>query len=822
MANTVRYFRDSLTVDQNLIYGLSPQPGDTLVFGARQVILSALVSTYDYVIVADKLTVAPNAPTSLTGQDGNPSPDVTVLAGNIEGVLQLKCAGMNGEDGAAGEDGESGVTDNPEGGRPIILPGGAGGNGENGTDGGAGGKITVFYGSATQAPTGTAPGGIGGRGGQGGRGGAGKPPGKAGRPGKAGNNGGPGLITIAQVAEVDLFKSLDAASAQGWAAYRAEVAGFYFRKFDFGSQLTALDETRAALLLNPADAEALTIQSRIMNRQIPSGLPRDLDIAPDFPELAANLTAEIAVVQNAFQSFVSVVSLETIAESIRESLDVMRVQLGNRKQEAQADVVIAKQDVEIAKAEKTNIQKQIDDVQKAIDEVRNRGFSFGDLISDVGSIAAVVAGMATGVGAIISIPAGLAALQRVAEGRDLVTLLGELSNAAKDPKHKTKFEQDIANINGLGGDLKDLVKGTKSMISFVKVVSDLEGAMSHSDQSETGKLLKQQALLVRQKMVAALREKQANTRVAAAELRVNNIAAEIADINERLSHWNNQIASLTAATDVLVRSARRLVDMVMEDVFLAQRAREIYQLELTPDLRFDFGFLHPDHDRSLGPAQRAAATLTSLSGMPIQVLSWIKMFQQLNTAQIGFDVIHPQLSLTIGDPAQLQAFANGAVLSFSIGLADLPSGMFELKGNALGLEMTGASSTQSSNIWVTHSGEWSMNRRTDGSVTTMTLRPRREVFAIPAGTGKLTANIPATPQSNSEPGPPFSFWGRGVATTFRLQIAPPSTMNLSQLSAIHITVSCIAFAPQSAGAKVKITPEIQVLTAQQLMELAIA
>ena len=28
----------------------------------------------------------------------------------------------------------------------------------------------------------------------------------------------------------------------------------------------------------------------------------------------------------------------------------------------------------------------------------------------------------------------------------------------------------------------------------------------------------------------------------------------------------------------------------MDDVFLAQRAREIYQLEGTPDLRFDFGF----------------------------------------------------------------------------------------------------------------------------------------------------------------------------------------------------------------------------------------
>jgi hypothetical protein len=298
--------------------------------------------------------------------------------------------------------------------------------------------------------------------------------------------------------------------------------------------------------------------------------------------------------------------------------------------------------------------------------------------------------------------------------------------------------------------------------------------------------------------------------------------ADVADIDQRLANWNADSAFLAAAADILIRAARRLVDMVMDDVFLAQRAREIYQVEGTPNLRFDFGFLHPDVDRSLRPAQRAAASLITLADMPVQVLSWIQMYEQLNTAQIGFDVIHPQMSLTITDPAQLQAFANGAALGFGIGLTDVPSGMFELKVNALHVQMTGASSTQSSNVWVTHSGEWSMNRRTDGSVTTMSLRPRREVFGIPAGSGTLSAHIPANPQSNSESGPPFSFWGRGVATTFRLQVALPSAMNLSQLSAIHVTVDCIGYAPQIAGALVKITPEVQVIAATPAAEAALA
>ncbi len=798
MPNVIPFFRDALGIDQSLISSLSPRPGDTLVFAARQVTLFGLLSAYNYVIAADELNVTLGAATSLIGVEGNPTPAVTVLAIAIQGPLHILCAGLAGRDGFAGEDGTSGFIDeqNPK----TAVPGGDGGNGEAGSDGAPGGSIILQFGSASETPTGTAPGGSAGRGGKGGAAGPGKPRGKRGKDGRPGKRGRSGQVQIRQVEPLEVWNVLDADSAAGWAAYRAEVAGFFFRKFDPGSQLTALDETRAALLLNPADADAAAIQSRIVNRQTPSGLSRDLDIAPDFPDLAANLTAEIAVVQGAFASYVSVVSLETIAESIRENLSVMRTQLADRKLEAQGNVLLAQQDVEIAKAEKANIQAQIDDVQKQIDAVRERRFGFGGIISDVGSIAGVVAGLATGVGAIISIPAGLAALQRVADGQTLGLLLGELKNAAKDPKHKTAYEEDVAKAKNLGSGLEDLIKGVPSMVSFVKVVSDLEGALSLPGQSETAKLLKQQALLVRQKMVGALRETQARSRVAVAELRVNNLIAEIAEIEDKLNHWTGEIAALTAATDILIRSARDVVDMVMEDVFLAQRAREIYELDDISNLHFDFGFIHPDQDHGLGPAQRASASLTSLAGFAIQVLSFNKIFQRLNTAQIGFDVIHPQLSVTITDSEQLRAFANGAGLNFAIALADVPQKMFELKVNAMSLEMTGASSVESSNIFITHSGDWTISRRTDGSIATLSLRPRSEVFGFGTGTGKLTATIPAHPQSSAEPGPPFSFWGRGVATTIKLQIALPSTMNLSALSSIHITVDCIGYAPQGAGA----------------------
>ncbi|MGJ5815318.1 hypothetical protein [Paludibaculum fermentans] len=802
MPNTIRFFRDTLTIDEGVPASLQAKPGDTLVLGARQVTLVTLRPDFNYVIAAEQLAVVPNAGTSLVGVAGNPSPAVTVLARVITGApLAITAAGLVGVDGANGEPGEGGIIHPEGGGKPVLLPGGAGGDGENGGNGGRGGSILIRFASATPSPTGTAPGGKGGRGGVGGAGGTGRPRGKRGKSGKPGRSGGVGTINIAQITAEQAWTLLDSASAQAWAAYRAEVAGFFFRKFDPGSQLFAFEEARSALTINPSDPDALTVRDRIANRQTPSGQARDLDIAPDFQALSQNLAAEIAVVQNSFQAYVSVVSLETIAESIRDSLTLMATQLANRRLEAQADAAIAQQDVRIAQAEGANLQLQIKDIDKQIETIRENRFSITGILSDVGSIAAVVAGMATGVGAIVSVAGGLATLQRVTDGIDLVQFL-KFMKEKPDPHSNTS--EDIEEVKKLGGGFKDLIEGTNSFISFGKVMADLENAMSLPGQDAIGKLLKQQILLVREKMVAGLRENQAKSRVAAAEFRASNLASELAQVQSTLAHWSADATALKAATDLLIRSARDIVDMVMEDVFLAQRAREIYQLDSIAGLRFDFGFLHPDVDRSLSPATRASSSLTSLSGMAIQVLAWDQIFQQLNTAQIGFDVIHPQLSVTITDAAKLQAFAGGATLDFSLELTDMPDKMFELKVNAMSMELTGATSAQSANIWITHSGHWTMKRRTDGTTAELILLPRSELFACSPGVGTLKSKIPANPQSSSEPGPPFSFWGRGVATTFRLQVSLPSVIDLSQLSAIHLTIDCIGYAVQGGGSAIPI------------------
>ncbi len=799
MPRTIHFFRDTLIIDHRLRAHFGTRPDDTLVLAGREVILIAFPANCNFVIAADRLNVPADART-IIGVPGNPSPSLTILARRIDGAaLAFTAEGMPGEDGEDGEPGVDGGIEEGEDGKPIPLPGLNGGHGGDGGNGGNGGRITIRYASAAQVPTGSVPGGRGGRGGKGGSGGSGRPRGKRGMNGLSGSAGGPGTVDIAQVETNDVWALLDAESARQWAAYRAEVAGFSFRKFDPESQLFALEEARTALTIHPADAEAIAVRDRIANRQIPSGLARDLDIAPDFLGLSVNLAADLGLVNDAFQAYLGVTELVTIADSIQTQLGLMGQQLAHRKTEAENDVRIAGLDVLIARREISNVELQIGEINDRIEALRERQFGIGGLVSTVGSLAGAIMSMGTGVGAVISLKAGLVSLNRIREGEhmDLVRFFKLLGT---EPDPNSQLSEDFQTIKKLGGGMRDLIEGTDTLISFPKLLSDIALGNDPSGQGEIGRLLEQQVLLVRQKMVGQLRETQARSRVVAAELRVTNLRFEIRAVERALDKWNDDEETLTAATELLIRAGRRLVDKVMEDVFVAQRAREIYQLDGIGGLRFDFGYLHPDDDRDLtpAPARRASACLLSLSGLAVQVLAWDQLFRQLNTAQIGFDVVHPQLSVTIADAVRLQEFAGGSALDFSIDLADVPAQTFEPKVNALRLELAGASSEQSGNIRIVHSGRWSMNRRTDGSVTEFLMLPRSELFACSRGSGTLTAKIPANPQSSAEPGPPFSFWGRGVATTFRLQVAQPSVIDVSQLSAIHLTIDCIGYAPQGA------------------------
>jgi hypothetical protein len=802
---TLRFFRDTLTIDSTLAdrllnAGFIPQGGDTLVLGAVNCTLISLASEFNYIILADTLATSP-----FTIAPG-PAPSVSVYANTIPSRLDIKVAGAPGADGEPGAKGDDGdIVGHP----PKRLPGSPGDPGGNGDDGGQGGTITIRYASAPIPPTASAPGGPGGKGGAGGAGGAGNPPGKRGANGKPGRVGPPGSVSIIQVPAGQVFQALEPDTLVAWADYRTEVGEYFFRLFDPESQLHALAEFNAAIQLNPANTRAVTLRQRLIQQESPSGLSRDLDIAPDYKDISAGLLGETQLVLSEFLALEETATQEEIAASTKDQLSLVLRQLSDRMAEAQFDLVSANDAMQVADAERSMYWTQITDLQEQIFALQSQRLSLGDLVTTLGAVVGAVSGLATGVGAIVSIPGALAAADNPESG--LIKVLKFLGDG-----------KSFWNDKDVGGDLTDLMKGGQDAITnFSKVYQEL--SLSNNDAT-IKQLAMQQATLNMQLMVANLRRQQARDQLVAAQARVADYTNEVQVATGLVDNWSETQTFLDGALAVLLNVARRLADLVGEDIFVARRALEIYQLEDASNVRFDYGLLHPDvdHDLASKPLERAQRSLQSVSALPADVITWNNIFINLNEAQIsGFDVVHPTIEAIIGDSAALAHLSEGGGLRFSVGVgptpvsATIPANIFELKVDNLKLDLVGASATGAALVWVQHSGHWIMARRPSPMLPNppdieFALFPHVEAFNFQAGATPLSAAIPRQPQSNVDPGPPFSFWGRGVLADWTLFRDPSATaLDLSALTAVRVTIGCIGLVPQGtvAPSVIRVQPE---------------
>ena len=810
---TLSFFRDTLALDSDLVTLLSnaeltPKPGDTIMLGARNCTISTLPGDFNYVIAADKLSLKDATSLKIGGTSNNKSPSITILAVEIDGAFNLAVSGLDGTPGAHGIKGKDSeiITfgDKPKGSIPPE-PGGPGGNGGPGSPGG---RAVIHYAVAAQAPVASAPGGHGGAAGPGGAPGNGTPKAAKGTDGKAGAAGAPGFTEVSKVDATKVWTPLDVASARAWASYRTEVGSYFFRLFDFASQILALREFSAALQLDPTNADAQTLRGRIIQQQTPTGLSRDIDICPDYKDLASDLPTEALLVQNAFAAAASALQQLDTAKGFKDQFNAMVQQLTDRQAEAQDNVILAQEDLTIANQEDELLSNQISSIKNQIQALQNQSFSLGTFLTDVASVAASIASVATGVGAVVSIPGSIIAIDKLAN--DSGGILAILKGLAADPKNDPgkSLNQDLSKI-GVG--LSDLVKlqgnvGTV-LANFSKIEAELDGAGAKADQTQAAQLLKQLATLQVQEMIARLRQKQAQDRVAAAKRTALDFANEAKNAKNLLQSWSNDTDFLKRAVDSFINMGRQLMDIVAEDVFVARRALEIYELDDASDVRFSYGYLHPDDDHSLPPPQRVTQSQKSVAALAPAILTWNDIFNQLNAAQAsGFDVVHPAISISITDPVVLAHLSTGNGLQFSIDVDATPSSIFELKVNSLELELDGASATSPVMFWIEHSGHWKMVPRpvasahTDAALAEFTLFPHVEIFNCKASAGTLSATIPENPQSSAEPGPPFSFWGRGVIADYRIYPDPSARgLDLSKLTALKLSISCIGFARQGAA-----------------------
>lgn len=850
--STVTFCRETLSIDDTLpgriasSTGVAPQPGDTLFLGATNCTLSLLSPHFSYVIASDNVNIA-TSDIRLKGTPQNPRCNITICAKEIEGSLHLSSAGLDGRPGAPGKDG-SGTLYTLKGGPPHVpgTPGGDGVSGQPGQAGWQGGNITIHYCSAmprrqklprpvpdtviklrnqnegTVSFTAEAPGGTGGAGGKGGRGGAGTPMGKNGADGKPGAAGSAGNIDIRTVPLNQIWQVLDHSFASAWAEYRAELGEYYFRLYGT-NQITALSEFNSALQLDPANLHAKTLRSRLLQQQIPSGLARDVDVYPDYKDLSQALPAETQLVMSEFLQGEITSLTDEVAEATKDQLNLLQKQLSDRLAEAAANVTVANDGVQIANQQDADLQNQLDDLDQQIRTAQNQGFTLGDLLSTVGAIAGVITGIATGIGGIVSIPAGIAAIGTMfSSGEGALDVLKSEFSGQQPNNQQGQAGTGSNKLNNLGSDLKDIYKGASdTVVNFQKVIADIDGS---NNNDTVKKLLSQKASLTMQKMISDLRKTQAADQLTAAQLAQTDYSNEVQMAETTLLDWAQTDDYLKKAYDVLLGTARRLSDLVATDIFIARRALEIYQLQDASDVHFDYGYIHPDqdHDLAQNPLRRMQECLKSLNQMPSDVISWNQIYTELNVAGLsGFDTVHVSAAVTIDDPAILSNLKQGQGLQFSITPDGVPPDVFELKVDSLSLELDGASAQAGANVWIEHSGHWEMistpdaNQGNTSEIVTFCLSPHLEAFEVAGTPPKLTSNIPLIPQSPAEPGPPFSFWGRGVIADWELY-PEVGKIDFSDLTAVKLTFNCFGFQrPLTAPRSISMKPTLRVIPARR-------
>ena len=701
----------------------------------------------------------------------------TVVVRYVQATLPPVISAPGGLGGSGGA-GDSGIGEFPPQATPIPAPAGDGG------PGGRGGSVEVCHVGA-HAPTASAPGGSGGAGGAAGQGRSSR------QTGKKGATGASGSATVREIAGIDeVWAAIPTKDiARHWAACRTEVGAYFFRCFDNLSMITAIKELQAATMLDPGNKEAALLFNRILNGQTPGGQPRYADIVPDYKDLVATVSA---AVPNVLQAFLAAQVDNITADVCQNAAKTIEATVRLAEQDlnrAQFDLAIAQSVADVASSRAAGIQQQLDDLA-------NQQFSILDMVVTVGAAAAAIGSIVSGVGAIISIPSSLMAIGKIAETTDdLVTFL-----------QNKELQTDLSK---LGQGMEGLLKVGQGIINLKKVVAQIEEAMAEPGQGKAGDLLKQLAQ-------ARWEEAIANLRVLQAKDYCDGLAGAIEADNAAITNINSLMTEdLIPGTLSLLRQARAFASQVSEQLFLAARALEIYELE-TPTIRFDYGYIWPDteHDRIDGQSLHddVRDSYRSALEMPCDLATWSDIYNRVNTAQVGFSVVHGNTPITIlADDAVRTALAPGNALRFTVHIDDLPSSIFEDKVNGLDIDVFGATADESVMLWVEHSGHYWMRRRDNGSIEEFYLFPRREICNCTSSDIGLSGDIPFAPQSPAEPGPPFSFWGRGMAADWILYMdpgtSPAAHFDVADLSKVVVTIRGLGFSPTASPPQ---TPMIRV------------
>ncbi len=809
-------------------------PGEALDLAVRELTLAGAPKERDATLVTDRLVVADASALVYT----RPA-RVDVWAERIEGQLNVHSPGIKGAKGATGSTGKPAVIrletvpDPPpdpnepftKPGRPekvavLVTPAGQGGPGRPGSAGGPGGRISVRYASLIGGIKLTAPGGPGGDPGAGGPGGDGKgfASGPRGSQGTVRGADGPAGTATSNVMSTPLdlwgaYASWTANRSQKWAAHRLAVAEYHYRLGTSGG-LAVAKEQLLAIADRPGSDQSWTRARRLAQQLWENctyaGVARDIDVTPDIAFAGQTLSDLLDVALTLVGDARNVASFMNVQSSFAQTMHIAAQQSTNHALAAEARVgvaeshlVTAMSSTDLARARVVSMNKRIDDLWKEISAERDEFPSFfevaGKIVVFAAAIAGAVAGIATGVGAVVSIGAGFALVSSTAGA---AMTIGEAVS-------EVKAELKESGQPGFTKSIDEVKSGVKSIFHVGELAAELGnlGATHPSPKvREVAESQRQVLLLQRDIGLHQQMEKEAQLGVAASKLERDGAHANAklcADFANQLDDGVRLDAE--PVLRALLASIQDVLDALSIDVFRTQRAREIYfGLDPIAAARYDLGQIHPDRARLLSRAKQLEEISALLNSRAVEITQLPSLADELDAGASGLNQTPMPLWFSTDDAAHLDSLRTTGRLVFEVVADDVAeengSDLYEVRFDAAEVVLHGARINGSSgqSIRLRQFGRWSFRRRPEpdasaGTAVTFALPPREVHLAARS----IAAGVEATVDRTVNPRglPPMSVWGRGIAGQWEL--FDEGGIDMSDVTKVEIGFKAQALASSS-------------------------
>ena len=841
-------FRDQIIMNKDFAKSIENElksksiTAGTILLAAREILLDHAYTfsyssdaaiqfpgKYDIVLVADRfdsrdgkidISGSVGSRPAHGGQTGTKGDDA-VFGDNVPGQPGGK--GFPGDPGGPGSNGKNiKIFCNELVDADITSNGGPGGTGGRGGAGGPGGDGVGHLPNGRQGPGGN--GGQGGRGGDAGRielvfctapnrvvdhhlksrgGGPGNggPPGGGGPPvfndpateGPIGIRGHDSSPDVKHVEIPELWEKirleLRAEDLNNLAEHFVKVGEYRVRSAENNDDIKlAMHMFVLALALNPNDTLAQNFKNQILSNQNVLGFDRNLDIIPKFNEFDQNATSSLSIVKMALEIALHLISNASLINVNKEITQRAINDMKRNERVLDLEIENAKKELDLRNEELNQINRRIIVNSEAIEARKEEleNISFGLWATTMFQAIMVL---------------------RTFDPKSIAGLKDFFMNKIMQEEFQSKSGIMLDNINykegtvslpqagqGNVGGLKAIVSTSSMIIDRFEVFSDIASSTSDPVMKV---LLKEVAELSFAAELSNLRIKQAEILKSIAEEKKSNWKSEIEEAEIALRQLTGNLIMEGQTAKTVIIFARKYLDIVLEYIFKAARSLEIYMYSnITHDLRYDFGYVHPDLEEDAysrlnevnGSENKLIELFTQYSESLSRIVQVVTFRNELENYRDQGQGLQRALEVIKLESIHLQEFQNNHHVGFEIKLEDMPINRFESKLIMIRVGLIGATSSEPFECILQHFGS-SKIKLIDGSIINRTEKPRTSL--IQANTTLDQFNTPL-PDISNETLFLQSYWGRSPATTWFLSIEEDVFRNkhvdLSSLSEIRIAL----------------------------------